>query len=202
MYINIDNILSAGLTTLWVIGAMAGGMSLFIGILTIHGKRIGKIPENANTGRLMFKAFKDFPRVYWVLGKTLFVKFLRLFDEEESSMENRAEAFTMLLSERLNENEKLIKFLEDAGIAVPTGDEGGVIGLKIHRLAGETFMALHTGGADFLKEIREPDGTYDEESMERFRALEDWMVFDLVCAHPQCRDLLPPEIVSQISTRH
>jgi hypothetical protein len=197
MYIDIDNILPTVATFLVWYMVLAVPSGVWVLFLTLHGKRIGKITPDTDTQMLVFDAMVKWPKIYYLTalgGIRIAVDFLLQRADSTSDAEREADAFTALFEHRLHVNDKLPEYL--------TRDDGeGFIELKVSQLSGTTYIALH-GNPDFLESIRESDGSYDDESMERFRSLQPWMVFDLVCAHPHYKDLLPPEIISQISTRH
>jgi hypothetical protein len=200
MYIDIENILPTIATLLvWymILSVPAGVWVLF---LTLHGKRIGRLSPDTDTQMVTIDAMAKWPKIYYltllaVVMKTTHYLYDSAYPEPKlSDKEAEVQAFTALFEHRLHTNSELVDYL--------TRDDGeGFIEIKVDSMSGTTYIALH-GDPDFLESIREEDGSYDDESMKRFRSLQPWMVFDLVCAHPHYKDLLPPEIVSQISTRH
>jgi hypothetical protein len=200
MYIDTENILpTAAMLLVWYI-VLAVPSGVWVLILTLHGKRIGKVHPDVDTQKMVIEAMVKFPKIYYLtlLGLLrIAVDFLwRNANEEQPDAQAEAKAFGALFKHRLNVNEELADY-----IGYDSNNDSEKITLKVDQLSGTTYMALHSN-PDFLSTIRESDGSYDEESMERFRSLEPWMVFDLVCAHPHYKELLPPEIISQISIRH
>jgi hypothetical protein len=186
------------------------GIPCAIGILllALHNKRTGNVPPDIDIQAVVIHGFVIWPKVVLMVSLNALstasewlLKFITQTQDEAKS-ESEAKAFTHVFRQRLSENSKLIEFLEEAKVAIPHGDDGGgFIGMEISRMSGTTYMVLLTN-RDFLKGIRQEDGTYDEESMERLNSLEPWMVFDLVCEFPEYGELLPPEIISQISVQH
>ena len=198
MYIDIDNILNVVGIVLQIFAVLGIFSGVIVGVLAVRGKRKGDIPKDTNILMVMLTGTIKFPQVYNLMVSSLVTLIREVFGKdtapEDPSMKAKeeAEAFTELFSQRIQENEHLEDWIENSGMGK---DADGSIGIAIHRMAGTTYMVLHTQ-PEFLKKIRQPDGSYDEESMRRLRSLHPWMVFDLVTAHPEYKFLLPREILN------
>lgn len=195
-----DEILYMAVVALQVYVVVAIPAGLFILFLMIKAKRDGKIDSDESTQDTVLRAMVYFPKVYFLIGKAIAYR-IRGYLRKDDIGEASPDTFRKVLLERLRDNSELIEYLEREGIATSEGDDGGAIRLLVNEMAGTTYMVL-LKEENFLLDIRQPDGTYDEYSMERLESLHGWMVFDLVCEHPSYKDLLPPEIVSRISVKH
>lgn len=184
MYIDIER--TMGVLWLLVQGytLMAIPSGLLILWLTLKGKRIGRVDPDADTQTLVLKGMVTWPKVYFLLAFGFITNLVRTKTPDEES----ADAFALLFQRRLHENENLESLIDDVN--------GEGISLRVRKLAGETYMVLHEH-PEFLLSIQRSDGSYDEESMERLESLDDWMVMDLIDAHPQYKEILPPEITQR-----
>lgn len=197
---NTDEILYMAVIALQIYVVASVPAGLFILFLMVRAKRDGRIDPDESTQDVVLKSMVYFPKVYFLMGKAIAYR-IRDYLRKDGIGEASPDSFRKVLLERLRDNSKLIEYLEREGITTPNGEDGGAIRLMVNEVAGTTYMVL-LKEKNFLIDIRQPDGTYDEYSMERLNSLHDWMVFDLICEHPSYKDLLPPEIVNRISVKH
>ena len=98
MYIDIDNILpTVGLALVWYI-ILAIPSGVWVLLLTLHGKRIGKVPADADTQHLVFVAMVTWPKIYYltILGALrIATDFLWKRASEESKSDQTVSEQTM-----------------------------------------------------------------------------------------------------------
>jgi hypothetical protein len=185
MYIDLNVVAKVFL----FISFLSASSGVFVMALTLHGKRIGKLPEDVDTQKLVLKAMVTWPKVYYLAALGLVMKgtqFLYHRSELSSAREHSesSDAFGVVFERRLRENENLHKIVGN--------------GVEVHRVAGETYITLHES-PEFLASVQQEDGSFDAESMERLASLDDWMVMDLIDAHPQYKNIFPKEITNRVN---